>query len=289
MKRFWHLLFIPHEKNNHRALLLKPSFLCLLIAFYVFNQSLIKSFTIVKPGVLGYSSEITVSKIFNLTNIERQKAGLGPLHFNSVLSESATNKGKDMFANNYWAHNSPNGKTPWDFFKGVGYKYSVAGENLAKDFYDSESVMDAWMKSPTHKENIVNNKYQEIGIGIIDGVLNGVKTTLVVQHFGTPFNSPIVDKTSDELKFNSHPLDLAVSQGNKVLAESTKLKSISPLFLTKAIGISMFLLIIGVLFIDGFTTFKNKTKRLTGSSIGHIGFLAVILLFMIFSQQGVIF
>lgn len=289
MKRFWHLLFIPHEKNNHRALLLKPSFLCLLIAVYVFNQSLIKSFTIIKPGVLGYSSEITVSKIFNLTNIERQKIGLGPLHFNSVLSESAANKGRDMFANNYWAHNSPNGKTPWDFFKGVGYKYSIAGENLAKDFYDSESVVNAWMKSPTHKANIVNNKYEEIGIGVVEGVLNGIKTTLVVQHFGAPLNSVMTNNTSEETEFNSHPFDLAISQDSKVLAQSTKSKIINPLSLTKLISISMFVLIISVLFIDGFITLKNKTQRLTGSSIGHIGFLSVILLFMIFSQQGVIF
>lgn len=289
MKKIWHLLFVPHEKNNHRALLLKPTFLCLLLAFYFFNQSLIKTFTIVKPGVLGYSSQITSSKIFTLTNIERQKQNLPPFHYNSVLSQSAESKAKDMFANNYWAHNSPKGTTPWDFFKNAGYRYSVAGENLGKDFYDNESLIKAWMDSPTHRDNIVNDKYQEIGIGVVNGVLNGVKTTLVVQHFGTPLNSSIANNTPDETQFNAHPFGLNSTDSNVLSQSVQSSKTISPLFLTKIISVSMFVLIISVLFIDGFITFKNKTKRLTGSSIGHIGFLVVILLFVIFSQQGVIF
>lgn len=281
-------LFVPHEKNNHRALLLKPSFLCLLIAFYIFNQSLIRSFTKIKPGVLGYSSEITVSKVFAFTNIERQNIGLPPLHYNSMLSESAKEKAQDMFANNYWAHNSPTGTTPWDFFKKVDYTYSIAGENLAKDFYDTDSLMKAWMKSPTHKANIVNNKYQEIGIGVVNGVLDGVKTTLVVQHFGSPLNGLVSDRTLDEKEFNSNPYEIDSSSKN-VLSQSSISKKISPLFLSKIIGSAMFVLIIGVLLIDAIVTFKNKTKRLTGSSAGHIGFLIIILFFMIFTQQGVIF
>lgn len=281
-------LFVPHEKNNHRALLLKPSFLCLLIAFYIFNQSLIKSFVKIKPGVLGYSSEITASKVFALTNIERQNIGLPPLHYSSKLSESAREKAQDMFANNYWAHNSPTGVTPWDFFKKVDYTYSIAGENLAKDFYDTDSLMTAWMKSPTHKANIVNNKYQEIGIGVVNGILDGVKTTLVVQHFGSPLNGLISDQTIDEKEFNSDPYKID-SLSKNVLSQSVYSKNINPLILNKIIGLVMFILIIGVLFIDGFVTIKNKTKRLTGSSVGHIGFLVIILFFMILTQQGTIF
>lgn len=282
-------LFIPHEKNNHRALLLKPGFLCLLVAFYIFNQSLIKSFTIIKPGVLGYSSEITASKVFISTNLERQKLGLPPLHYSSVLSESAKNKAQDMFLGNYWAHNSPSGKTPWDFFKQANYKYLVAGENLAKDFYDTDSLLKAWMKSPTHRENIVNSKYQEIGIGVVDGVLNGVKTTLVVQHFASPVNGLVIDQTPEEKDFNANPYEL-ISSNTNVLSQSVGSNNrLSPLFLSKIIGSFMFIFIIGVLFIDGFVTFKNKTKRLNGSTAGHIGFLVIILFFMIFTQQGVIF
>lgn len=281
MKKFF-LLFIPHEKNNHRALLLKPGFLALFIAIYLLSQSLIKTFTIAKPGVLGYSSEITVQKVFNMTNDERVQNGLIIYHYNSTLSQSAQKKAQDMFTNNYWAHNSPSNKTPWDFIKETGYQYSVAGENLAKDFYDTDSLMKTWMNSPTHKANIVNNKYQEIGIAVVNGVLDGVKTTLVVQHFGTPLNGEITNITPEEIAYNS-------PNSPQVLAVTSTSKSISPLFISKIISSFMFLLIICVLIIDSYITLKNNTHRMTGSSASHIGFLLIILLFMLFSRQGVIF
>ena len=282
MKHFWQLLFIPHEKNNHRAIILQPGFIAVLIAIYILNQSFVKSFTIAKPGVLGYSSEITAQKVYSATNNERQKLGLSTLHYNTSLSKSATAKAIDMFKNNYWAHNSPEGKTPWDFIKAEGYQYSVAGENLAKDFYDTDSMMQAWMNSPTHKANIVSPKYQEIGIGVVNGVLNGVQTTLVVQHFGTPLDVATIQKNSPE--------EMAYLQGSSVLSlTDTKASGLSPLQISQAIGAAMFILIIAVLFVDGYLTLKNKTHRLTGSSAGHIGFLVIILLLLIFSRQGAIF
>lgn len=278
MKHFFSTLFLPQEKNNHRALILQPTFLCILIAFYFFNQSLIKSFTIIRPGVLGYSSEITSQQVYNLTNLERQKNGLSPLHYNSILSESAVKKAQDMFANNYWSHTSPLGKTPWDFFKEVNYEYTTAGENLARDFYDNESVVKAWMKSPTHKANIVNEKYQEIGIGVVEGVLNGVKTTLVIQHFGAPKNQIVSTDLTEKINFTT----------SEILS-ATSIPTISPLTISKILGTLMFLLIISVLIIDSVITIKNSTHRLTGSTTGHIGFLLIILLFMLFSRQGTIF
>jgi hypothetical protein len=283
--------FIPQERNNHRASLLKSKFLFLLIGFYLLNQSVIKFVSLVKPGVLGYSSEITAQKVLDQTNAQRQQNGLQPLQYNSVLSESATKKAQDMFANNYWAHNSPSGTTPWDFFKSVGYKYSVAGENLARDFYDTDSLIKAWMDSPTHRENMLNGKYQEIGIGVVNGVLGGVKTTLVVQHFGTPLNAVASNKNVKPAVTSSLAQTTPVPQSipdTKVLSE-TQAKYISPLTLNKIVGLIIFALIIVVLFIDGFVTLKNNTHRLTGSTVGHIGFLLVILLFMLVSQQGAIF
>ncbi len=282
MKRLW-LMFLPHEKNNHRAGILKPGFLILFIAIYLLNQSILKTLTTLKPGVLGYSSEITAKKVFDFTNTERNKIGLPSYHYNSVLSESAAQKAQDMFKNDYWAHNSPTGKTPWDFFNNVEYKYSVAGENLAKDFYDTDSMMKAWMNSPTHKANIVNTKYQEIGVAVVNGVLGGVNTTLVVQHFGTPLNGIIKDTTPEEIAFNN-----SAAVESKVLAVNSQ-HFINPVNISKFIGIGMFLLIIVVLFMDSYITLKNNTHRLTGSSASHIGFLVIILLFMIFSQQGHIF
>ena len=274
-KKFSHY-FLPYPDNNHRALLLQPSFLALFVAVYLLNQSFIKSFTIARPGVLGYSSEITISKVLDQTNTERVKLGLKPLTFNSTLSKSAQLKADDMFTNNYWAHTSPEGKSPWDFFNNAGYEYSVAGENLAKDFYDTEGLLKAWMNSPTHRENIINPKYQEIGIGVVNGILGGVKTTLVVQHFGTPRNGVVLASVP--------PDDIAV--------ESSFIQNIpiaSPIQLNKIFAMIMFVFIICLLIVDSYITLKNKISRLTGSSAGHIGFLLIILLLLIFTHQGTIF
>ncbi len=282
MKQIWHL-FIPQEKNNHRASIIQTPFIAVLICLYLLNQSLIKSFTLAKPGVLGYSSEITVQKVYDSTNYQRQLAGLPALQYNATLSESATNKAKDMFTNNYWAHNSPLGKTPWDFFKASGYEYSLAGENLAKDFYDTDTMMKAWMNSPTHKANIINNQYQEIGIGVVNGILNGVKTTLVVQHFGVPLNVPVVKTEPPEEKSNVENAQVLFT------TDYQSAPTISPLQISQAVGAAMFILIIGVLLIDGYLTLKNKTTRMAGSSAGHVGFLVIVLLLLFISRQGTIF
>ena len=303
MKYFWKHWFLPLEKNNHRSALLRTNTLLILIAFYLFNHSLIKFISVIKPGILGYSSEITVQKVIDQTNQKRQELGLTLLKYNSLLSESATKKAQDMFANNYWAHTSPKGTTPWDFIKSVNYKYSAAGENLARDFYDTDSLMKAWMNSPTHRDNIVNSKYQEIGIGVVNGVLGGIKTTLVVQHFGTPLVA-IASDTKKVINSNQNEevtlpdevikSDILNNEGVISLPQTPEVLSqeknlINPLLLNKIISITLFILIITVLFIDGFVTLKNNHLRLTGSNIGHIGFLLVILLLIITSQQGAIF
>lgn len=301
MARLISLLFIPQEKNNHRALLLQPSFLGIFIALYLLNQSLIQSLTVLKPGILGYSSEITVDKVIAQTNDQRQNLGLAPLKYNATLSQSATAKAQDMFVNNYWAHNSPQGKTPWDFFKSVGYQYSVAGENLAKDFYDTDGLIKAWMNSPTHRDNIVNSKYQEIGIGVVNGILNGVKTTLVVQHFAAPLhtgmeaeNQPVNPETKalevlePQVAINPEPELIINTQslGDTVVNTTN---TVSPLLISKIIGTVIFTIIVIVLFIDSYITLKNQTPRFTGSSASHIGFLLIILMLLIFGRQGTIF
>ena len=293
MKHNFSRLFIPQEKNNFRADILKNSFLFLLVAFYLLNQTLAKYLSFVKPGVLGYSSEITAQKVLDQTNQERSKLGLPALKYNSLLSQSATQKAQDMFANNYWAHTSPSGTTPWNFFKNVGYKYSVAGENLARDFYDTESLMKAWMNSPTHKENIISSKYQEIGIGVVNGTLGGIKTTLVVQHFATPVvqissNQKTKVETAPQSETLVQEQQEVIDNNSNVLAE-TQNRPINPLAISKIVGIVIFGLIISVLFIDGYITLKKGIHRMTGSTVSHIGFLLVILLFILYQQQGVIF
>jgi hypothetical protein len=287
------LLFFPHEDNNHKAFLIQPGYIGLLIGIYLLNQSFIRTLTIARPGVLGYSSEITAQKVLDQTNARRQQAGLAPLKLNPILSQSATAKADNMFAENYWSHNSPSGKTPWDFFKGVHYQYSVAGENLAKDFYDTDSMMRAWMNSPTHKANIVNTKYQEIGIGVVNGVLRGVKTTLVVQHFGTPLiraarvadDSTAIPAEEIAVATNDTPASEVVLSEVSAPAVTPGFM-ISPLQISQFVGLAMFLVIIATLVIDIMSSMKTKNHRLSSSSLSHVGFLAIILMLLLFTRQG---
>jgi uncharacterized protein YkwD len=281
VKHFLSLWLIPQERNNYRAFVLHPSIISFLIVFYLLNQSILKSLTILKPGILGYSSEITSQKVYILTNLERQKLNLPPLKYNSLLSRSATTKADDMFINNYWSHNSPRGKSPWDFFRSVGYHYSLAGENLAKDFADTENLVRAWMNSPTHRENIINPRFQEIGIAVVSGTLNGLRTTLVVEHFASPAVGYI---TTAE-----HLIPQRIAADPNILSSTAIQRVFNPLVITKTIGLVMFGLIITVLLIDSLLTFRHHTYRLSGSTLGHISFLAIILLLIIFTRQGSVF
>lgn len=182
-------LFHPRRSNNHRPRILHPEGLAFLplivIGFFIVVKSsgIASQFT---GSILGYASNITVDQVISYSNAERAKSGLSALSYDSKLSAAAAGKANDMFINQYWAHTSPAGKEPWDFIQAAGYSYQVAGENLARDFSNTSDMTAAWMASPTHRANIMNSRYTHIGVAVVNGVLNGTETTLVVQMFGRP-------------------------------------------------------------------------------------------------------
>ncbi len=94
-------------------------------------------------------------------------------------------KAEDMLTNNYFSHTSPAGITPWKWIEDADYDYNYAGENLAMDFTSAEKMNDAWLTSPTHRANILNEKYKDIGVAVKEGVINGRATIVVVQMFGS--------------------------------------------------------------------------------------------------------
>ena len=120
-----------------------------------------------------------------LTNGDRAAAGHSALAPDSLLAQAAQKKAEDMAAKGYFAHVSPDGKTPWYWLDAVGYKYTYAGENLAINFTDSSDVETAWMNSPEHHANIVKPEYTQIGIGTAQGMYQGQQTTFVVELFAT--------------------------------------------------------------------------------------------------------
>ncbi len=237
--------------------------------------------------VLGVATDISIEKLLTITNEDRVKNNLAPLIINSQLTEAAQKKAAHMFQNNYWSHFAPDGTSPWDFIKQSGYSYEFAGENLAKNFLFSQNVVDAWMDSPTHRANLLNKEYKEVGFAVVNGMLNGENTTLVVQMFGSPINK-IVEKTevpsAKEIK-NSLP-----AAPEKVLGEYQK--NTVPVNGKKfAFNINMFFIffIFVALAVDFFFASKLNILHLRGKHIAHmifIGFIGLGILFIL--RQGAI-
>lgn len=181
-----HLLdhFVPHEGNYHHPHVLKHQVLVGYSVLLVLLKVLVIVAPIALPSSSLYSSAITPENIVSLTNQTRENLNLSKLSTNDLLTRAAEAKAKDMVENSYFAHVSPSGVTPWSWMVQAGYKYKYAGENLAVHFTSAEGVTDGWMASPSHRANIVNQNYNEIGIGVAMGEYEGYPTTFVVQMFG---------------------------------------------------------------------------------------------------------
>lgn len=122
--------------------------------------------------------------IVNITNKERLKNAILPLTVNGNLQRAAENKAEDMILAGYFEHYSPGGISPWQFILNAGYDYSNAGENLAMDFQNSQDIVKAWMQSSSHRRNILNPEFYDIGVAAKRGKLEGHDTYLIVQMFG---------------------------------------------------------------------------------------------------------
>ncbi len=148
--------------------------------------SLIGSFSLSSTArAINYSSGM-LEEIVLATNTERIALGLKPLKVNLTLNKVAELKVQDMVKNSYFAHVSPTGVSPWHWFVVAGYDYRYAGENLAVNFKNYQNILPSWMKSPSHRANIVDPHYTEIGMATMEGVYNGKTVVFVAQEFGKP-------------------------------------------------------------------------------------------------------
>ncbi len=178
--------FIPHRGNDYRPHFLRHQsvlifFLLIIIAELVFLVQVFIVFDKTK-----FLATVLPAVLTSLTNEERAKNDAPPLVVNDLLTQAAQLKAEDMAVKSYFAHTSPEGKTPWYWFDQVGYKYMYAGENLAVNFFESEDLSEAWMNSPTHRANVIKKDYTEIGIGIAKGKYESRNTVFVVELFGKP-------------------------------------------------------------------------------------------------------
>jgi len=166
------MLYIK-QKNTIKKIVFRGLPLFILVGVFVFSQNI-------------QAADITPGALMRLTNQARKEAGLAALKQNDLLNQAAEAKAKDMFKNDYFAHTSPKGVSPWHWIKQSGYAYGYAGENLAINYDTAESEQKAWMKSPTHRANILNKNYQEIGIAVVEGKIDGKNALVTVALFASP-------------------------------------------------------------------------------------------------------
>lgn len=275
--------FIPGESNNFRAKAIHVDFLTYYLIFALFFTVVFK-----KAGnfhnVLGFATDISIQKLYTLTNEERQKQNLSVLSLNEKLSLAAQKKAEDMFSKNYWAHYAPDGEAPWDFILASGYQYEYAGENLAKNFLFSQDVVSAWMASKTHRENIEKKEYTEIGYAVVNGILNGEETTLVIQMFGKPAGSFAVASAQER----QEPVKEEPAQPPAVLAKTAETKQTGPL----PIAFNINILFLGFLFfalaMDVYFATKYHMLRVGGKNIAHLIFISFLFLGLLFFTKGTI-
>jgi hypothetical protein len=296
---------IPQHTNNHRAKALHiDSLLVYVLLFALFNLG-IRAAHKVAPAVLGYATDINVQQLLSATNAKRQEAGLSALTLNSTLSVAAANKTADMFAKNYWAHNSPSGVTPWDFITGAGYHYTVAGENLAKNFSTSGAVVDAWMASPSHRANLLKAGYRDVGFAVVNGTLNGEETTLVVQMFGAtpgelaaaptptaqPVTQPVVVPQEAAVASGPAPTAQPVTQPVQLpVVSGFESVNTQPLFNIPAVSRDVVFafvgILMGVLFVDAWVASRRHVVRIAGHNIAHMMFLSALFILISGVSRG---
>ncbi len=317
MKDFLHHLFLPHISNNYRAKLLHRKSILVVIAVLFFAGFSFSAIRTNLPSVLGTFSDISSEQLLLFTNQKRQENALPPLSLNQQLSNAAAGKANDMFAQNYWAHNSPDGKTPWVFIKGAGYNYIYAGENLARGFTNAQDVINAWMASSEHRKNMLSTNYQSVGYAVETGKLNGEDTVLVVEMLGStalaaapaPTNQ-LASKTQQEIiTATSSPVPTPTSApanivqkvvppsslSNKAegsVLDANKMTNIKPLInsatLSTDVSKGVVALFIFALILDMIVIERRRVVRLVGHNMDHVLFLSLIMLLITLIVKGAI-
>lgn len=293
----WLELFKPQASNRYRSRLLHPQSLMIvsfvLLAFFALFNAL-RFFPNLADKVLGLNSNISINGLLEKTNEERKKLGLSELVLNKELNQAALAKAQDMFNDQYWAHTAPDGKQAWDFIKETKYVYKYAGENLARDFNSDEEVVEAWMNSPSHHENMVNKEFTQMGLAVVTDNLKGFETTLVVQMFAVPSSVSmkgegdqtfLLPKAAESLEDETALANEPMVAGEKNVNTSLVL---SKLNLTRSFFLIVVLLIILTLIYDSLIASSQKYQRLVGQNFAHIALLITVAFLLVLFKGGTV-
>ena len=307
MKKFLHHFFLPKESNNYRPLLLHHKILLILTLFFLTSGVLMSQIKTNFPTVLGVSSDISNQQLLLITNEKRQESGLMPLTLDLELSNAAASKATDMFSKDYWAHVSPSGETPWVFIQQAGYKYIYAGENLARGYDTAEAVVNAWMASPEHRQNMLSPNYKDVGFAVENGKLSGEDTVLVVEMFGSttllaapnPNSQKSIEVSNSDSLSKTQPIsqnepntlaarkvqtDSNIVNSSIIPANAKILINSATLSLNSAkifVALFVFILLLDMILIE-----RKKIIRFVGHNLDHIFFLTLILLAILILAKG---
>jgi len=270
-------LFLPKHTNNFRAKILHHDFLTVYLVFALVLTVGITHLQNTSGSILGYATDISTSKLLELTNVERAQNNLPALTRNEKLEKAAQAKAQDMFEKNYWSHYGPSGETPWEFILASGYQYEYAGENLAKNFLFSDGVVQAWMDSETHRENLLRPEYTDVGFAVVNGVINDEETTLVVQEFGKPLysTSKVESNAPQEQPVTATDQIVENIPNPLVLADSAN----APFYASYLnINLLFFSVLILALILDFYFASKLNLIHIKGKNLIHILFIGFVMI-----------
>ncbi len=213
-------LFIPNLHNSFHPHILRTPALATVAATLLFTQ-IVLNIMWQSPSIFGMHISIASEELVELTNQVRTDKGVGELRTSPRLQRAAQAKADDMIARDYWSHYAPDGESPWSFIEHEGYHYRFAGENLAKSFQTNQGVIQGWMQSPDHRDNLLDDRFSEIGIATASGRLEGEDTTVVVAMYALP--------QTVSVQLGEEPLRSAVSMRDTP-QDSVSYSAVNPLF-----------------------------------------------------------
>src|SRR5688572_13130740 len=113
------------------------------------------------------AQNITASAVLQATNNARRAEGESVFSLDPELSRIAEERLQDMFRRSYFAHESPGGESAYTLAEDHDYAYAYLGENLALGWFeDAKEIVDAWMASPGHRKNLLQDEFSSIGIAV---------------------------------------------------------------------------------------------------------------------------
>jgi hypothetical protein len=303
-------LFHPHHANKHRPRVIHGyAYFVYVIGLGLWYVGFHALNTALGGAVLGYASNITADQVVEQVNTSRAAVGLTPVKVDPMLTAAALAKAAYMLEKQFWAHTAPDGTEPWSFIRTAGYRYQVAGENLARDFDTTPAMHHAWLASKTHRENIMNPRYTDIGVAVVDGKLFGSETTLVVQMFGRPAATAAMPSLTEAAQTsivlgdqNAHtttatlhtprpswlPERVILGLSAWKVGELHAPPLLSPTHIFKAVVLALCVMVLFTLIYDMMLMGHVNAVRQVGKNAAHMLFFLTIVFLTIFFKAGLI-